>query len=115
MKDINVYFFLATDSFANGTGIDPVSYTGGVYFQVKMSNQVYDVNALTVSLTDLRPGDQRLVGDFSSSATMITSYKGTYAYLHANSTDSCTTREQKIVRVALELILSRHLKVDLLP
>ena len=88
---VDVYFFVSNTSIAIGTdiGTPSTTYPGGVYFQVNMSNQVFTSSALDITLSALRMGDSRVMGTFSSTATIVNNYKGTYAYTHSNDTDSC--------------------------
>jgi hypothetical protein len=92
-KAINVYFFVSSESLVVGAkdiGAPSASYSGGVFFQMNMSNQVYTDSESTVSLSELRQGDRRVIGTFSSSSS-IGNLKGLYAYLHDSATDSCTS------------------------
>lgn len=91
-KAMTVYFFVSSDSLSVGTadiGAPGSAYEGGVFFQVYLSNQVYTNSELRVTLDDLRRGDKRVIGTFSSSSTMTTYYKGAYAYIHSSNTDNC--------------------------
>ncbi len=82
-----LYFFL-TDQVLNTdsglTTIDPANanFSGGVYFEAQMSNRIYDsTNPIVVYLNDLRKGDGRLLGTFSTSTTMdSTLFKKVIAY-----------------------------------
>jgi hypothetical protein len=91
-KVINIYFFVSSDNLIVGSadiGAPSATYGDGVFFQVNMSNQVYSNSELHMSLTDLRKGDRRLIGNFTSTSTMTFAYKGTYAYIHASNVDTC--------------------------
>lgn len=73
------YFFISTDNnLPDGLTFSPTDSgkTGGVFFEVNMSNRVYAVagtgaNSLIVSLTESRKGDSRAKLIYSSSQTML--------------------------------------------
>ena len=94
-RALSVYFFVSTASLTVGSGDigapDVTTYPGGIFFQVKMSNQIYKNTEISMTLSELRKGDRRVSGTFLSSSTISTDYKGTYAYLHKNATDSCVS------------------------
>lgn len=91
-----LYFFLTDQVLAvDGTSvIDPANadFTGGVFFESQMSNRIYDTTALVVSLDALRKGDKRLIGTFSSSATMDSSiFKKVIAYQYTDTSTPIAT------------------------
>jgi hypothetical protein len=73
------YFFISTDNnLPDGLTFTPSDSgkSGGVFFEINMSNRVYNVagtgaNSLIVSLTESRKGDHRAKLTYSSSATML--------------------------------------------
>ncbi|MBK22698.1 MAG: hypothetical protein CME70_01725 [Halobacteriovorax sp.] len=60
-QDALVYFYIATGPDGNGNTIDPASRTGGVYYEVNLSNRVYNN---TITLSDLAKGDARLTASY---------------------------------------------------
>ena len=70
-KSTLLYFFLSTtSSFATGQTIDPAStYTGGIYFQLNMSNRTY--SSLTIAITKVRQGDKRAFFEYTGSETIL--------------------------------------------
>lgn len=65
-----IYFFLSTvTSIAVGDTVDVTANTGGIYFEVNMSNRVYPSLAITV--TQARPGDRRAVLEYTGSTTIL--------------------------------------------
>ncbi len=89
-----LYFFVSDQDIAvdGSVTIDPgnASYSGGVYFEGQMSNRVYDT--ITVSLSDLRKGDKRLLGTYDSSATIDTSLmKRVFVYSYVDKTTPIAT------------------------
>ena len=72
-KTFTAYFFLndtVPTSLPVGTTITPSSagYNNGIYFQLNMSNKVYTKNQVTLDITKTRPGDKRLILEYSGSA-----------------------------------------------
>lgn len=82
-KSFNVYFFQSDNSTLINTSITPSSYSG-VYFQLLMSNRVYTSSELTLSLTALRRGDERVTGSFTNSVTME-DFKKAMAFVHSGA------------------------------
>lgn len=77
-----LYFFLSSSIQAVGAiATIPATTTEGLYFNLLFSSVVYSAADLTVSLDDLRKGDKRLVGTFSSSSVMA-NFKETLAFKH---------------------------------
>lgn len=68
-KSFYVYFFQSDNSTLINTSITPSSYSG-IYFQLLMSNRIYTSSELTLSLTSLRRGDERVTGSFTNTVTM---------------------------------------------
>jgi hypothetical protein len=92
-KTINLYFFLA-DSLLSATsdiGATPdTTYPEGLFFQLNISSKVFTPTDITVSLSDLRKGDRRILGSFSSTATMTASvYRETLAFIHSATVPGC--------------------------
>lgn len=80
---LTVYFFLSAKSdYALGAEVSPATETGGVYFSVKMSNRIYDSSELTLSISNVRKGDKRILADFSSSTTMA-NFSKVKAFIHS--------------------------------
>lgn len=68
-QEIMAYVFLSSSVKSLGsTDVTPDIY--GTYIKFKLSNRIYPVADIMISLTDLRKGDKRLVGTYSASATM---------------------------------------------
>lgn len=93
-KTINLYFFLA-DSLLSSTsdiGATPdTTYPEGLFFQFNISSKIFTPTDITVALNDLRKGDRRLIGSFSSSATMTSSvYRETLAFIHSTAAPGCS-------------------------
>lgn len=83
-KSFYVYFFQSDSSTLINTSITPSSYSG-IYFQLLMSNRVYNSTELTVSLDTLRRGDERVTGSFTNSVTME-DFKKAMAFIHTGAT-----------------------------
>ncbi|MFA6235998.1 MAG: CFI-box-CTERM domain-containing protein [Bacteriovorax sp.] len=84
-----VYFFLSSDGIdvTGSTTVDPTAYTGGVFFESQMSNRVYTSAQLLVSLSNLRVGDRRLIGEFDASSTMDSAlFKKVIAFSYTDTT-----------------------------
>jgi hypothetical protein len=72
---VNLYFFQAAASTGltvPGNIITPAdaAYSGGIYFQVQMSNRVYQDTELELTLDPIRVGDGRLLLNVTTSAQM---------------------------------------------
>lgn len=73
-KTYMAYFFLSTAtpaSLALGTVTDPATYTGGLYFQVNMSNRIYQSSQVSPSISRARAGDGRLILEYDSNASIL--------------------------------------------
>ncbi len=71
-KTTLLYFFLSTSaSFADGQTIDPAASpnTGGIYFQLNMSNRTYP--SLEITISNVRQGDRRAFIVYSGNATIL--------------------------------------------
>lgn len=84
-----LYFFVTDQDITpdGSTTIDPgnANYSGGVYFEAQMSNRVFDT--IIVTLSELRKGDKRLIGTYSSSSSIDTSLmKKVFAYSYNDTT-----------------------------
>lgn len=89
-KSFYIYFFLSDNSTLVNSSIAVSSYSGGVYFQTYMSNRVYSYTDLVVSMTGLRRGDERVIGDYTNSATME-DFKKALIYGHTSvGADACS-------------------------
>lgn len=88
------YFFFSTTapgSLPIGTTSTPGSYTGGMYYEINMSNRVYTAAQVTLNINEIRPGDRRVIVKYSSSASILKpkairlySHGGTAAAVPAN-------------------------------
>lgn len=68
------YFFLtstAPTSLPIGTTIVPGSYTGGIYYEINLSNRVYSSSQIAPSISKIRPGDGRVIVEYSADASML--------------------------------------------
>lgn len=73
-KAYMVYFFFSTTtpaSFALGTVTDPATYTGGIFFEVNMSNRIYTSSQIAPSISKIRPGDGRLIVEYTSTGSIL--------------------------------------------
>lgn len=68
------YFFLS-DQAALSVGDDlatpETTYPGGIYFKINMSNRVYTVSQVRPIITEVRPGDGRLIVKYTSVASIL--------------------------------------------
>jgi hypothetical protein len=69
---IPLYFFQSTSLLAvpGGAAVPASTDSGGVYFEVQMSNRVYESSELLITLDPITVGDGRLNLNFSTSAQM---------------------------------------------
>lgn len=68
------YFFLtstAPTSMPIGTTIVPGSYAGGIYYEINLSNRVYSSSQIAPSISKIRPGDGRVIVEYSANASML--------------------------------------------
>lgn len=111
-----LYFFMSDETLAvdGGTTIDPTnaSYSGGVYFEAQMSNRLYDSSAVLVSLTALKKGDSRLIGTYSSSATIDTSLFRKVIVYQYDETDTAITSNEPIALASAGSILSNDVSTQ---
>lgn len=83
-KSFIVYFFLSSQSsYGAGDTIDVTSLSNGIYFQVFVSNRVYNDSDLRITISNLRSGDKRVIFDYTASATITSATaKSVRVYLH---------------------------------
>jgi hypothetical protein len=91
-----LYFFLTDEVIATDGSATIVpsnaNYSGGIYLEAQMSNKIYTKDTFIVSLSDLRKGDARLVGDYSANATMdSTLFDKVIAYQYVDTTTTIST------------------------
>jgi len=70
------YFFLSTDTpvaLPIGTTITPGSgnHTGGMYYEINMSNRIFTAAQVTMTISEIRAGDRRVIVNYSSSASIL--------------------------------------------
>lgn len=75
-RGYKLYFFLSAitpNTLPLGTIIDPANadYSGGIYFDVKMSNRTYDSNAARPIISEVKVGDRRLIIKYSSTSGIL--------------------------------------------
>ncbi len=73
-KSYLLYIFFSTatpNSLALGTVTDPASYTGGMYFEVNMSNRIYTAAQVTPVISNIRQGDARLILEYTSNGSIL--------------------------------------------
>jgi hypothetical protein len=94
------YYFLNSSSTLANSTIDPTnsSYSNGVYFKLILSNTIYPLSELKITLDSLNRGDNRVTGSYTNNASMGDYYKETFAFVHSSSagcsatkTDSCNS------------------------
>jgi hypothetical protein len=76
-----LYFFVSATGIGIGETVDLATYTGGVYFDVSMSNRVYSTSEIVVSITDSKKGDARVILNYSANNTM-TDFKKVVVFKH---------------------------------
>jgi hypothetical protein len=86
-KNFFVYFFLSANGTYQVDGSQTISVTTapentGIYYQVFMSNRIYPSTNLTVTITQARSGDKRVVLAYSASASFSTYAKSVRVYDH---------------------------------
>ena len=89
-KSFLVYFFLSDNATYQVDGSQTITVTTapmntGIYYQVFMSNRIYPSTSLTVSITQARSGDKRVVLTYSASASFSTYAKSIRVYDHGGS------------------------------
>lgn len=82
-KKLMVYFFFSTDSALSiPQDIDPVTaYPGGIFFEVNMSNRIYNNTQILPVITATRSGDKRIIINYTST-TKIASPKALRVFIH---------------------------------
>ncbi|MEA9356149.1 CFI-box-CTERM domain-containing protein [Bacteriovorax sp. PP10] len=82
-KKLMVYFFLSADqALTIPQDIDPVTaYPGGIFFEVNMSNRIYDSTQVLPVITAIRSGDKRVIISYTST-TNIASPKAMRVFIH---------------------------------
>jgi hypothetical protein len=68
------YFFFSTTtglSIGQSTATPTTTYPGGIFYNINMSNRIYDVNSITPFINKVRIGDKRLVVEYSSAANIL--------------------------------------------
>ncbi len=79
-----VYFFVSTISnLAIGDTLDPSTNTGGVYFDVGMSNRIYIASDLEVLIVDSKKGDGRVILTINSTNSMA-NFKNVLVFKHSS-------------------------------
>lgn len=68
---LTYFFFSTTSGLAIGSVIDPTVATGGIFFQLNMSNRVYPAASITPSISEVRSGDKRIIIAYSSNANIL--------------------------------------------
>ena len=91
-----IYFFLTDETISTDGSATVVpsnaNYTGGIYVEAQMSNKIYTKDVFIVSMSDLRKGDARLIGDFSANATMdSTLFDKVIAYKYVDTSTSISS------------------------
>ena len=91
-----LYFFLTDEDIVTDGSATIVpsnaNYSGGIYLEAQMSNKIYTKDTFIVSLSDLRKGDARLVGDYSANATMdSTLFDKVIAYQYVDTSTTIST------------------------
>ena len=86
-KSFLVYFFLSS---ATNYGVNQVvnisedPLNNGIYFNVYMSNRIYNDDDLRITINSAKPGDKRIIINYSSSATLSSDYaKAVKVYKHS--------------------------------
>jgi hypothetical protein len=83
-KTYDLYFFLSTTTPAGlpvGSPITLTDYPDGIFFEVKMSNQVYQAASVTPIISKVTVGDRRLIVSYSSAGGILDS-DSVRIYLH---------------------------------
>lgn len=82
-KKLLVYFFFSTNSALSiPQDIDPVTaFPGGIFFEVNMSNRIYNSTQILPSVTSVRSGDKRVIIAYTST-TNITLPKAVRVLIH---------------------------------
>ncbi len=94
-KTYLAYFFLTTTLPAGlpiGTTVTPSSYAGGMYFEINMSNRIYTSSQVIPSITEIRPGDRRVIIKYSSTASILKP-KAIRVYNHGGTAAAVTANQ----------------------
>lgn len=92
-KDFIVYFFLSAVSGYGPTDEVDVSkapLNNGIYFNVFMSNRIYKDETLRITINSSKPGDKRIILDYTSTATLSSNYAKAVKVFKHNSDPSAS-------------------------
>lgn len=87
-----LYFFISTEStIADGTtfAVTDAGKTGGVFFEVQMSNKIYKNTELKVFITNPRKGDGRVILNYDTDSSML-DFKKVIVFKHDSTTPVTT-------------------------
>lgn len=80
-----LYFFLSTVSnLPLGDLVDPTVSTEGVFFEVVMSNKIYEDTQLKVFITNPRKGDSRVILGYTTDSSML-DFKKIIVFQHSSA------------------------------
>ncbi len=80
-----LYFFISpTVNIALGDTVVPSTSTGGVFFEVVLSNRIYLDTDLKVFITNPRKGDKRILMDYTSDNSML-DFKKIVVFNHSSA------------------------------
>lgn len=68
-KYLGYFYFSDVSGLALGSTVTPT--TAGIYFEINMSNRIYQSSSTSPSITRIRPGDRRLTIEYSSNANIL--------------------------------------------
>ena len=79
-----IYFFVsAISNLAIGDILDPIVSTGGIYFDVGMSNRIYTSSEIEVFIIDSKKGDGRAILTINSTNSMA-NFKNVLVFKHTS-------------------------------
>ncbi len=87
-QKFTVYFFTSNQAtYGASQEITPASQAGGIYFTMLMSNRTYMSTEMIISINKVRVGDNRLVLEYTSNATLNPEYaKSVRVFKHTTNT-----------------------------
>jgi hypothetical protein len=88
------FFFSTSNGLALGSVIDPTVATGGIFFEVNMSNRIYQSASVIPSITTIRSGDRRVIIEYTSNASIL--QPRSVRILNYNGNPSGAGKEQPI-------------------
>ena len=87
-KNFLVYFFLSSaPSYGVNQDVDisAAPFNNGIYFNIFMSNRIYNDDDLRITINSGKPGDKRVIINYSSTATLSSNYaKAVKVYKHTS-------------------------------